>query len=191
MGMAILFGLLVGLSALTVGGLYFIQSRHVYAGLIFTAVFCCIIYGLMAQTQTSMGRLMKGLFLWSTLIFILGYLVEPFGGGTSKTPATMSYHLLTSGMASSMFLFLMILLDDLKLKRGYGLLRVAGRNSLLAYIMGEHLVIPILYLMGLMYPIHKAIQNSVTLGTLWGAILTILILFVVAIFTRYKIYVRV
>jgi predicted acyltransferase len=183
--------LLVTLPMLTVGGLYFLQTRHVYWGLLYTAVVCAITSWLIKDTQTSMGKLIKLLYKWATFLLIIGYILEPYEGGIKKDPATLSYYFLTAGMAASLLIFFFILVDGLCVNRGIGFLQIAGSNPMLAYIMGEFLITPILYLSHLMSSINKFISRGPVEGMIWAVLITMFILFVVNRFTMQKIYLRV
>jgi predicted acyltransferase len=186
-----LAGLLVALPSLTVGGLYFLQMRYVTWGLIFTAAVCLLIHWLVKDTLTSMGSLVQRLCKWMTFLLIVGYILEPFEGGIKKDPATLSYYFIPSGMAVSLLTFFLIVIDDLKWRKGIGFLRVAGSNAMLAYITGGLLITPILFLTHLIKPIEKFSERNLTSGTIWAVGFTMFILFVVNIFTRRKIYLRV
>ncbi len=189
--MAKLAGLMLALLALTAGGLYFLQMRYVTWGLIFTATVCLLINWLTKDMRTSRGVLVHRLCNWMTFLLIVGYILEPYEGGIKKDPATPAYYFISSGMAISMLTFFLIVLDDLKWRRGFGFLRVAGSNAMLAYITGGLLITPIMYLTHLIYPIQKLININLAIATTWSVAITMFILFVVNIFTQRKIYLRV
>ncbi len=186
-----LTSLLVLLPMVTVGGLYFLQTRHIYWGLFYTIAMCFMINRLAKDAQTSMGSLVQRICKWSTFFLIVGYFLEPYEGGIKKDPATMAYYFVTTGMASSLFVFLFILVDDLKVQRGLGFLRIAGSNPMLAYITGGFLILPILHLTHLIKPIEKWSQRGPIEGMIWAVVITWFILFVVNQFTKRKIYLRV
>lgn len=183
--------LLVLLPMLTIGGLYFFYTRQIVTGFIATSLAFIAIHGLLTATDTPMGKLVKQLCYFGTLFLLLGYILDPVGGGIKKDPATLSYYFAPSGMATTLLAFLFILVDDLKFGKVFSLFRGAGCNAMLGYIAGSHFLFPVLHLVGLIPLVDKLWGNNVSVYFLFTVALTLGAMAVTAGFTRLKLYLRV
>jgi len=185
--------LLIALPAITAGGLYFLQTRFVLTGLLFTVSLCILISILLKGSKTPMGQLLRTVFNWAVFFLVIGYFLEPHEGGIRKDPSTLSYYFVTLGMATSLLLFFFILVDGLSVRKGLFFLQGFGSNPMLAYIMGGHFIFPLMHITLLMKYIDGShvLDNSILLGTLWSLFLVSLVIGVVYLFTRKKIYMRV
>jgi predicted acyltransferase len=185
-------GLLLILTPLiTIGGLYFLQTRYVYSGMLFTVSCLLIIHALLAKADSELTDLMKELLKYAAFFLVIGYIIEPFEGGIKKQPSTPAYYFICMGMASALLIGFTLVVDGLKKGFWLGFLRVVGSNPMLAYIMGNTFVFPIFHLTGLMKVMEPLVAENVPMGTVWAIVLTLSSIGVTYLFTRAKIILRV
>lgn len=185
------FAIIVSLIAIVVGGLVYLYTRWVNTGFFFTILLCLLVYIVLRKSQTPVSRLLQTIFNWGFFLLIIGYILEPYEGGIKKDPATPSYYFVSMGMAIVMLIVFYIIIDIYKKGWLVGFLRVVGSNPMLAYIMGNGFVYPILHITHLINPIDTLVANNILLGTIWALILTGIVNAVVYLFSRYKIFVRI
>lgn len=124
-----------------------------------------------------------------TLIMV-GYLVEPIHGGIKKDSATLSYLVLTGGLALLALFILIILIDVLKVKFGTGLITGAGKNAMLAYIAGSNLIMPIMALTGIDYGFNISSFYEIS-QTVRAIIITLLVALVSGFIAGKRIFMKV
>ncbi len=129
------------------------------------------------------------LFFWAAYWLVLGLFFEPYEGGIKKDKATLSYYFITSGLAICTLIFFSILIDVFKKKKFVSVLIDNGQNPMIAYAGVNNIIIPVLYLTGLMNLLNK-LAITPWLGFVKGVIITFLLALSVSLFTRLKIFWR-
>lgn len=169
-----------------------LQNRQVWQTTIIVLILCLIGWLLVKQNNYSTDsteNLINKLYAWGTYWLILGLAFEPFQGGIKKDSATYSYFFVTAGMAIFLLIFLIIIIDLFQQKKLLSLFIYNGQNPMLGYVLMRNFLFPILMLTGL-YPQIEFTTNTPTLGVLRGMIYTFIVAFIVAIFSRLKIFWR-
>lgn len=169
--------------AIIVGNLYGLYTRELTANLIFTIV---VIASAAVMAWYKDGNMLwKQLMVMGGIFLILGLFVEPFEGGIKKDPSTVSYYLVTVGLAC----YALIAFDVTCSSRISGLvmkpLEMAGQNPMLAYVTTALIVNPTIQLMRL-HDVLEYMQTDPVLGFLRGVIVTSFTLMIAMLFTRIK-----
>lgn len=140
------------------------------------------------RTGTGFITLWRKLFIAGAFLIILGLCLEPFQG-IKKDPATFSYLLVTSGLAFMALLFLNIICDYFQCVRSTRFLVMPGQNPMMAYVVGDLFIMPVINLLGISSLLAYFSANA-WMGFLRGVILTALSVLVTMLFTRMKCYWR-
>jgi hypothetical protein len=101
----------------------------------------------------------------------------------------MSYYFVTTGLAIFMLVSFTIIIDFLKVKRGFKLLITNGQNPMLAYAAGTNLLTPLVMLSSI-DPLLRSVLSTPWLGVIKGIIVTYILAVIVHLFTKYKIFWR-
>jgi hypothetical protein len=101
----------------------------------------------------------------------------------------MSYFFVTTGLALFLIVTFTIVLDLWKVQWGTSLLVANGQNPMIAYVGMGFLIEPLLTLSGLGPRLEQWLPGP-WLGTARGLLLTLVLAWIVALFTRWKIYWR-
>jgi predicted acyltransferase len=181
-----LFLLSTGIIVLNLLGLY---SRLLILNLIGNFVLLSVGLIILKNNKSQLLDLYKKLFQWGAFWLMLGLTFESFEGGIKKDPSTLSYYLVTSGLAFMALIAFSIISDYWKKSRYINLLIENGQNPMIAYIAGSNFVMPILALTGLSTLLNYLLLNP-WLGFLKGLIFTILAAMVTSFFTKKKIFWR-
>lgn len=166
-----------------------LQARWVELTTVVTAGLVGISFYVTRQPSSHTEKFFRQLICWGSYWLLLGLAFEPYEGGIKKDPNTMSYFFVTSGLALFLIVSFTVVLDVWKAKCGAQLLVANGQNPMIAYVGMGHLILPVLQLTGVM-PLLEKITPGAWLGTLRGLALTLLLAWVVALFTKWKIYWR-
>ena len=120
------------------------------------------------------------LLIWGLGLVLAGFLLESLQGGIKKDPATISYLVLTPGLAFITLALLYILIDVLNVSRGFRLWLGAGQNPMLAYLAGSNLIFASFMVTGLncifledLYPVLGGLTKALTITLLTGWISSI------------------
>ena len=143
----------------------------------------------MKSPASSIEKLISSFFKWGTYWFILGLIFEPFEGGIKKDHSTMSYYLITAGVALFILIAFTVIIDGFKQKKALNLLILNGQNPMIAYVGFANLIWPVLSLSGL-EEIILSFTSHPWIGFLRGLLYTILLAYIVAFFSRKKIFWR-
>lgn len=181
-----LFALCISIIVLNLVGLY---GRYLTFNLIGSIILSSAGLYLLKTPNTQLLELYKKLFSWGTLWLLLGLAFESFEGGIKKDKSTLSYYLVTSGLAFFALIAFSIISDYWKKSRYVNLLIENGQNPMIAYIAGSNFVMPILALTGLSTILNYLLINP-WLGFLKGLIFTLLAAIVTSLFTKKKIFWR-
>lgn len=181
-----LFFLCLGIILLNLFGLY---SRQLTLNLIGNIVLLSVGLIILRNTKSQLLDLYKKLFQWGAFWLLLGLAFESFEGGIKKDQSTLSYYLVTSGLAFMALISFSIISDYWKKSKYVNLLIDNGQNPMIAYIAGSNFVMPILALTGLSTLLNYLLINP-WLGFLKGLIFTLLAAVVTSFFTKKKIFWR-
>jgi predicted acyltransferase len=184
--LVLLSGLPIALNAAMVIGL---QSRMVIETMAMAMALSGILLWLVRKASSPSERLLGELVRWGTFWLLLGLLFEPFEGGIKKDHSTLSYYFVTSGLAVSLLITFLILIDILKKERPVRLLVRSGQNPLIAYAGITSLVPPVLGLTGADRLI-ESVTTTPWLGVLRGAFHTYLVALAAALATRWKVFLK-
>ncbi len=141
------------------------------------------------KNGTGYIELWRKLFIAGAFLIILGLCFEPFQGGIKKDPATFSYLFLTSGLAFMALLLLNIVCDYFHCVKSSRFLVMPGQNPMMAYVVGDLLVMPVINLLGIS-SLLVYFQTNAWMGFLRGVVLTTLSVLVTMFFTRIKLFWR-
>lgn len=133
--------------------------------------------------------LLRTLLGWGAFFLLLGLVLDPYEGGIKKTPATLSYYFLSSGLSFLGLAALLIPGDLLGRGRSLGLLVRNGQNPMIAYVGSGLFIVPLFTLIGLHGWIHQLTPGP-WLGTLRGIAYTLLLAFMVDALTRLRVFWR-
>ena len=137
------------------------------------------------QTQrVSQGNRLP-LYNAGAYLLLLGLCFEPFQDGIKKDPTTFSYFFVTSGLAFLALLFLSIVCDYFRCVKSTRFLVMSGQNPMIAYVVGDLLIMPLANILGIASLLSYFQQNA-WLGFLQGVILTSLAVLVTMFFTKIK-----
>jgi len=182
----VLFLLSAGIIILNLFGLY---SRQLTLNLIGNIILLSFGLFLLKSSKTQLLQLYKKLFNWGTFWLLLGLAFESFEGGIKKDQSTLSYYLVTSGLAFMALISFSIVSDHWKKSKYVNLLIENDQNPMIAYIAGSNFVMPILALTGLSTLLNYLLINP-WLGFLKGLIFTLLAALVTSFCTKKKIFWR-
>lgn len=164
-----------------------LQSRAVVATVIVCLLASAMLLYLVHNPISKHDFILKSVLQWGVFWLFLGLAFEPYEGGIKKDWSTFSYYFVTSGVTVLMLVSFMIVLDLFKKSAWVPLLVENGQNPMLAYVGMMNLIYPILGLTGLDVLI-QSITPTPWLGVLRAIIYTILLAWIVAVFTRKRIF---
>ncbi len=166
-----------------------LQARWVGTTLMISILICMMTYYLWCREKGKSGDSIRLLILWATFWLVLGLILEPFEGGIKKDKSTLSYYFVTTGLSFSILIAFSIWIDILKTERWFRLLIANGQNPMIAYVGFGNLVWPVLALTGLEKFIRLYTPGPLP-GFIRSLVYTLLVAFVVSIFTRKQLFWR-
>jgi predicted acyltransferase len=166
-----------------------LQGRHVFVTTLLAAGLSAAGWRLFANPGNSFETLLRKLFGWGVYWLLIGLLFDPYQGGIKKDPATMSYFLVTSGLACFMLVAFAVVIDVFRKQKWMQLLIDNGQNPMIAYTAHGNFLLPLLVMTGLGDLLQK-ITPTPWLGALRGVFVTLLVALFVSVFTRKKIFWR-
>lgn len=172
-----------------VGMLWSINSHQIGMAFAIGAVGCVAMWMLLQRVDTAKSVLWRKLLILMVMLMLLGLCCEPLQGGVKKDPATVSYLLLTSSLATSALLFFSIVCDYFECHKATAFLTKCGENPMVAYVAGDLVVYPLLNLTGgvaLLWPLYA----SPWLGFLHGVLLTTLSVLLTMLTTKLRLFWR-
>jgi len=174
----------VAVPPIVVVGLY---NRHV--ALTVQLVLGLIVAGLFAThgPRTPLERLLRSLFVWSSLWLVLGLLLEPFEGGIKKVPDTLSYYFTVTGVTMMLLVALTTVIDSLRHRRWVNTLIDVGHNPLLAYVLYTVLINSVLELIP---PLRGVLTGSPGESLVRSALSVLGVVLIVRAMSRRRIYWR-
>lgn len=179
-------GLMLALIVVILVGL---QARWLGQTVLMTGAMLAFGWWLLRNPRNSTEALLNNLFKCGALLLAIGLVFEPYEGGIKKDSATMSYYLVTSGLAVFMLTAFTIVINVFRKKRWLSLLIDNGQNPMIAYVGSANFILPVLTITGLSARLHS-ITPTPWLGFGRGVFLTMLLALMVTFFTRKKIFWR-
>ena len=119
----------------------------------------------------------------------MGLSFEPFQRVIKKDPATFGYLFLTSGLAFMALLLLNVICDYFRCVKSMRFLVMPGQNPMMAYVVGDLLIMPLVNLLGIASLLVYFNENA-WMGFLRGVVLTTLSVLITMFFTRIKCFWR-
>ncbi len=176
---------LLALSVVVVN-VVFLYARWLVANLIVTALLTAAILWITRKgSNPADSRWHSRLSRAGSYLLLLGLFLEAYEGGIRKDDVTMSYLLVTCGLAFFALLFFTVACDHYRLRWLSLPLELTGRNPMVAYVSSSMVVIPLLALLHL-YPFVEAMATQVWSGLLKGILLTAASMAFTAWFTHRK-----
>ena len=166
--------------------LVFLQSRMLIINLTTILALLIVIYFILRK---GVNELLQKLFNWGSYWLLLGLAFEAFENGIKKDHSTLSYYFVTTGLAIFTYMFLTILIDYLKIKKGFRTIIENGQNPMIAYVAGSLLWMPIFAVTGFDKLLNIMIINP-WMGFLKGIIFTSFVSFTASFFTKKKLFWR-
>ncbi|MFO7873268.1 MAG: DUF5009 domain-containing protein [Bacteroidales bacterium] len=133
-------------------------------------------------------RYNRSLLLWSIFWLLLGLVFEAYEGGIKKDSATISYFLMTSGMAGFMIVCFKILEPVLQPGKVLGFIGQIGVNPMLGYVAAVYCVMPLLYFLQVLPWIDQWHLHWPWAGLLRGILLTALMIILTVWSVKLKYY---
>lgn len=183
----IILGLMIALNLTLLIGL---QNRQVLGTTVVTLMLGCLGWFLCQNPRSATERLLHYLYKGGWYLLMFGLLWEPYGGGIKKDPATLSYFFITTGMAITFLMALMILIDVFRLKSLFFLFIDNGKNPMLGYMGFANLIWPILVLRGWEPIIIEMTATDPLKGFLRGFFYTLVLGLIVSLISRCKLFLR-
>lgn len=185
--------LTVGFNLLLLIGLF---NRIIWQTTLASGIFILLGLILIRSPNTSTEKLIRQLFPWGAYWLILGLIFELYEGGIKKDPNTLSYFFDTTGLAIFLLIAFIVIIDIWN-KKWFNLLVYNGQNPMIAYCSNGNFIMPLFFLFNLI-PVLDAIENffrnliapSPWIGFCRGFLVTLLVAYVVSIFSKKKIFWR-
>lgn len=165
--------------------------------LILTAI-CGACLWLASNAKAPLERLCLALTLNGTAFTLIGMLAEPLGGGIRKDSPTMSYYLVTSGLAFLALVGLIVLIDLFKRDRWLRATIECGQNPMLGYVAITNVVFALAALKVIPWDgKFTDLNNLVPVVSThpwflvgWGVVKTAFVAYFTAWFTRRGLFLR-
>jgi predicted acyltransferase len=167
-----------------------LQARWVWQTSLVSLVLCLCGWLLLKNPGNVTENLLNRLYRWGFYWVSLGLLFEPYEGGIKKDSATVSFLFLTAGMAILMLIGLTIIIDVFHKKRWLQLFVDNGLNPMIGYAGFANIIWPILVLTGWENTIINLTSADPLRGFLRGFGYTAILALIVAVFTRFKLFLR-
>jgi len=176
--------LTLAIAPLVVVGLY---TRSVQLTTQLAIALCAVGAFLTWRPASATERLLRRLFAWAALWLILGLVLDPFEGGIKKVPDTLSYYFTVTGLTMMVMVALVAIVDV----RGWLMparpLIDVGHNPMLMYVLYTVFLNSVLELIP---PMRSALRGSPGESILRSVITTVLVVLIVQVFTRKRIFWR-
>ncbi|BDQ04477.1 MAG: DUF5009 domain-containing protein [Ignavibacterium sp.] len=176
----------IGIIIWNLFGLY---SRLLTLNLIVNIILLTIFYFILKNSKSDLFYFYKKLFYWAAYWLLLGLTFESFEGGIKKDPSTLSYYLVTTGLAIFCLIGFSVITDYFRKSKYIRLIIQNGQNPMIAYLSNSHIIMPILALTRLSSLLNEMLINP-WLGFLKGVIVTLLAALITSFFTKKKIFWR-
>ena len=122
--------------------------RYVELGFVIALLLSGALLWMTRRCSNTVPLLWK-LLLWGVALVLVGFLLEPLQGGIKKDAATISYLVLTPGLAFLTLAALFVWIDLLGRHIGSKYLLGVGQNPMVAYLAGTNFVFALFMLTGI------------------------------------------
>jgi predicted acyltransferase len=136
------------------------------------------------SATAAVPALHQTLYYWGTYWLLLGLFFEAFEGGIKKDKSTLSYYFLTTGLAILWLTALSVMLDRLKILKGFRAIIANGQNPMIAYVAAGMIVLPLLSLSGAEAWFNEVFGATPLLAFLRGVIITTTVVLITFFCTR-------
>jgi predicted acyltransferase len=167
-----------------------LQARWVWETALVSFVLCLWGLILVKNPGNTTENLLNRLYLWGFYWLVLGLAFEPYQGGIKKDSATMSYFFVTTGLAIFMLIALLILVDYFQKKSWLQVFIDNGVNPMIGYAGFANIIWPIFVLNGWENQMIEMTSGNAMGGFMRGCVYTIILAFMVMLFTRFKLFLR-
>ncbi len=159
-------------------------ARELVLNLLFTLLLLIAMVWLL-QRKGDIEKYWMQLYKGGAYLLLLGLCFEAYEGGIRKDDVTISYLLVTCGLAFFALLLFTIICDFCHIRWLSVPLELVGKNPMVAYVSSSMVVIPLLVLTKT-YPVIDGMSSTPLLGFLKGIILTSASMLLTSWFTRHK-----
>ena len=150
-----------------------------------------VIWSLVRDARSATEQTVRKLFQFGVALLFIGFVVEPYGGGIKKDPATLSYFYVSAGLACYVLNSFILILDEMKFRAPFALVTGSGQNPMIAYTCGTLFWLPVLNLLGIGPIISRTVEShGAFVGTVWCATYTLLVMCLATVCSRSKIFWR-
>jgi len=179
----------ITLIAIIIVNLICLYQRFLLINLLFAIVSYMALMFITRNEQDSRLLFYRNIIQWGTILLLMGLTWEAFEGGIKKDKSTISYYMVTSGLAFYTVLLFTIFIGYFKLFKRTRLLVYAGQNPMIAYVAAALVVHPLLNLSHL-NSVLAILDTNPWLGALKGLLITIFVLIIATYFTHKKLFWR-
>jgi predicted acyltransferase len=165
------------------GNLYGLFTRQLFANLLLSAILCAIAWFLVRAFERE--SLSRRFVMAGSYMLLLGLFFEAYEGGIKKDTSTYSYYFVCSGLA---FFCLIAFNGFLKLNHLSSVanyLALNGKNPMVAYVVGNLLLLPILSLTQLK-PFWDGMNQNILMGLMKGLVFTGVVSLITIFFVKRK-----
>lgn len=109
----------------------------------------CLVAALLSKKANSLReQMVRSFILWGIYWLVVGLIFEPYEGGIKKDHPTLSYYLVTTGLAFFLLAAFTILIEMLNKRSWLQVLIDNGQNPMVAYVGVANAIRPVLGLTG-------------------------------------------
>lgn len=180
----ILSAICIVITPIVVVGLY---NRWVEETTLVVAALVAAGFFLVRSPRTAGELLLRDLYRWAALWLMLGLFLEPSEGGIRKVPETLSYFFTVTGTTSMLLVAMAAIIDLLDKRRFVHTLIDLGHNPLLCYVLFTLLLNS---LFELIHPLQPVLEGSPGESILRSIISTVIVVLLVRLATRRRIFWR-
>jgi hypothetical protein len=138
---------------------------------------------------TPTEALLKRLVWWGACLLIVGVLLDPVVGGTRKEPPTAAWMFQSTSVAIFVLASLILVMNVLEKPRWMRLLVDSGQNPMIAYVGYGTLILPLIGLTGVKHAIESR-EPTPWVAFSWSVLVTLMVAYVTAFFTRRRVFWR-
>lgn len=171
------------LLSVIVTNVIFLFTRALITNLIVTSLLLMLVHLLIHKNHLPNKPLLQKLTAAGTYCLLLGLFFEAYEGGIKKDFSTYSYYFVTSGLAFFALIVLAVLPSFSVGKPIHRFFVLTGQNSMMAYVSGTLLLLPIMKITGL-YAYWSAMNNNIFMGCMKGIIYTLFVCLFTFPFTK-------
>jgi predicted acyltransferase len=152
------------------------------------AISLCVLGAFLTWRPTSATELLlRRLFAWAALWLLLGLILDPFEGGIKKVPDTLSYYFTVTGVTMMAMVSLVAIVDVRGWRNAVRPLIDVGHNPMLMYVLYTVFLNSVLELIPAM---RSVLRGSPGESLLRSLVTTVLVVVIVQLFTRKRIFWR-